>query len=495
MKTPLFTHLATVKQDVFAGMVVFLVALPLCLGVAQASGMPPLAGLLSGIIGGLLITAISPSPLSVSGPAAGMIALVVTSIATLGSISAMLVALILAGALQIAAGLFRLGRLAGLIPGTVIRGLLAGIGILLIVQQIPVAFGYVPDRPAGSEISLHFFHDITGGSVLIMAVSLVLLVLMEMPRFKQSRWSALPAPLVVVLWGIVAQFLLSTSEGWQLPLSQRVQLPDWSWDEAWPLSAPDWSALSQPSLYQIAFSLALLASLETLLSLEATSRIDPLKRAPHSDRELVAQGAGNMVSGLLGGLPLTAVIVRSSANVYAGARTRFSAIFHGLLLALSALLLGPILNTIPFASLSAILIFTGFKLASPSLFIREWRQGKTLFIPFMVTVTGIVGIGLLQGIGLGVLCQLLISVMKAEKNTLTLTQHGSIHLLRIHQNITFISKPELCRLLDSIPNESTVYIEVADGITLAPDLREAIQAFASQAKQRKLTLFLPTMMQ
>jgi MFS superfamily sulfate permease-like transporter len=494
MKTRLPFGLATVKQDVLSGIVVFLVALPLCLGVAQASGMPPLAGLLSGIIGGLLITILSPSPLSVSGPAAGMIALVVTSIATLGSISALLVALVLAGILQIVAGLLRVGRLAGLIPGTVIRGLLAGIGILLIVQQIPVAFGYVPDRPAGSDISLHFFHDITGGSVLIMVVSLLLLVLMEMKAFKKSRLSAIPAPLVVVIWGMFAQFLLSSIEGWQLPISQRVQLPDWSWDGAWPLAVPDWSALAQPSLYQIAFSIALLASLETLLSLEATSRIDPLKRAPHSDRELVAQGAGNMVSGLLGGLPLTAVIVRSSANVYAGARTRFSSIFHGLLLLFSALFLGPVLNMIPLASLSAILIFTGFKLASPSLFISEWRQGKTQFIPFIITVSGIVGIGLLQGIGLGVLCQLLISVMKAEKNTLTLTKHGTIHLLRIHQNITFISKPELCRLLDSLPDQSVVHIEVADGITLAPDLSEAIEAFVSQADQRKLTVFLPAIM-
>ncbi|WP_343551157.1 SulP family inorganic anion transporter [Pantoea sp.] len=482
----LFTSL---KQDLFAGTVVFLVALPLCLGIAQASGMPPLAGLLSGIIGGVLITLLSPSPLSVSGPAAGMIALVVSSIASLGSISAMLVALVLAGALQVAAGLLRLGRLAGLIPGTVIRGLLAGIGILLIMQQLPVAFGYMPDSEPTNDASMHFFKDITMGSVLIMLVSLLLLIVMETPWVKKSKLSALPAPLLVVLWGMLAQGLLSSAEGWALPDSQRVQLPAWSWDNAWPLALPDWSVLMQPSLYQVAFSIALLASLETLLSLEATSRIDPLKRAPRSDRELVAQGAGNMVSGLLGGLPLTAVIVRSSANVYAGARTRFSSLFHGVLMLISALFLAPLLNHIPLASLSAILIFTGFKLASPALFIREWRQGFTQFIPFVITVTGIISVGMLEGIGLGLLCQLLLSVVKAERNTLTLTQHGAIHLLRIHQNITFISKPELCRLLDSLPDSSTVHIEVVDGITLAPDLQEAIDAFMAQAEQRNLTVF------
>ena len=488
----LISRVSMLKHDVLSGVVVFLVALPLCLGIAQATGVSPLAGLLSGVIGGILITLISPSPLSVSGPAAGLIALVISGVSTLGSMSAMLVALALAGVIQIGAGMLRIGRLAGLVPGTVVRGLLAGIGLLLIMQQLPVAFGYVPDSPLGAGISLHIFQDITAGSVLVMVGSLILLMLMQMPFFKQGRLSLLPAPLVVVLWGILAQFLLSATDNWSLPLSQRIQLPSLSWEElTWPLLLPDWSALLQPALYQVALSLALIASLETLLSLEATARIDPQRRAPHSDRELIAQGVGNLTSGLLGGLPLTSVIVRSSANVYAGARTRFSSFFHGVLLLLSTLFLAPLLNYIPLACLSAILIFTGYKLASPALFIRQWRQGWTQFIPFVVTLAGIVGGGMLEGIALGGLSQLLFSVIKAEKQTLSLTAQGKVLLLRIHQSITFISKPRLCRMLDSIPDGSVVYIETADGVCLVPDLLEALSAFMFRATQRGLEVHIP----
>lgn len=488
-------RLFALRHDIISGVVVFLVALPLCLGIAQAVGAPPLAGLLSGIIGGLIITVVSPSPLSVSGPAAGLIALMLGSVATLGSMSGVLAAMVLAGILQIVMGLARFGRLAGLIPGSVVRGLLAAIGLMLIIQQIPVALGYVPDKIWFEDAALHVFADITPGSVLIMAGSLLLLVLWELQFFKRSMLAKVPAPLVVVLWGMLALMLLPQSGEWSVPLSQRVQLPALSVGNEWPLPGPDWSMLTNPQLYKVAFSIALIASLETLLSLEAVSKIDPERRAPHSDRELVAQGSGNLVSGLLGGLPLTAVIVRSSANVYAGARTRFSSFFHGILLLLSALLLAPLLNMIPLASLSAILIFTGYRLASPALFVSLWQQGKRIFIPFAVTVVGIIGLGMLEGIALGCVCQLLLSVIQAEKDTVALTRQGNVWLLRIHQNITFMSKPELCRLLDNIPDGSRVHIETAPGVALAPDLLEAIDNFRARASHRALQIAMPDSLQ
>jgi len=485
------SYLPALRHDLTAGMVVFLVALPLCLGSAQAVGAPPLAGLLSGVTGGILVTLLSPSPLSVSGPAAGLISLTLTSVATLGSMSAFLAALMLAGLLQFGMGLLRAGRLAGLILGTVVRGLLAAIGLMLIIQQLPAAVGYVPDPVGFQALPGHIVQDFTPGSVLIVAGSLFLLLLQEMPFWQRTGLRYLPAPLLVVLWGVAALFLLPETGNLAVPLTQRVQLPVLSPGSGWPLPLPDGSAFLQPELYRVAVSIALIASIETLLSLEATTKIDPLRRAPHSDRELMAQGIGNIVSGALGGLPLTAVIVRSSANIYAGARTRFSAFFHGVLLMMAAWFMAPLLNNIPLASLSAILIFTGFRLASPAVFIRQWRAGLRPFIPFSVTVAGILGLGMPEGIALGSLCALLLSVMDAEKHMLTLTQRGNIWLLHIHQNITFMSKPRLCQLLDTIPEGSTVYIELPPGVALAPDLLEAIANFRHQACNRRLDVILP----
>lgn len=485
------SQILNLRSDVISGVVVFLVALPLCLGIAQAVGAPPLAGMLAGIIGGLLITSLSPSPLSVSGPAAGLITLMLTSVATLGSMSAFLTALVLAGVLQAIMGFLRIGRLAGLVPGTVIRGLLAAIGLMLIIKQLPVAIGYVPDNVWFRDLPFHIFQDITPGSIAIMMGSLMILLLWEMPFWQHTRLRRIPAPLMVVAWGIAALFLLPQTGDWAIPLSQRVQFPALSLGNDWPLPSPDWSAFLRPEVYKVAFSLALIASLETLLSLEATAKIDPLRRAPHSDRELIAQGAGNLVSGLLGGLPLAAVIVRSSANIYAGARTRFSAFFHGLLLVLTVIFFAPFLNYIPLAALSAILIFTGYKLASPALFTTQWRMGLRTFIPFIVTVIAILALDILEGIALGGICALLLSVIATEKNTLMLTQRGNIWLLRIHQNITFMSKPQLCLLLDRIPDGSMVHIETATGVTLPADLLEVIANFQHQAKNRSLEVILP----
>jgi MFS superfamily sulfate permease-like transporter len=483
--------LKNLYHDSIAGVVVFLVALPLCLGIAQAVNAPPLAGLLSGIIGGIVITLLSPSALSVSGPAAGLIALTLSITASLGGSAAMLAALVLAGVLQVVMGFLRIGRLAGLIPGSVVQGLLVAIGLMLIIQQVPVALGYVPDKPWIGDATLHIFQDITPGSVFIMGGSLILLIAWEIPFLQRMGLTKLPAPLIVVLWGLVALNILPSSGDWSVPFSQRVQIPTWRWNDGWPLSLPDWSAFTRPAVYKAAFSIALIASLETLLSLEVTTRIDPLQRAPHSDRELIAQGAGNTISGLIGGLPLTAVIVRSSANVYAGGKTRFSAFLHGVLLLLSALFLAPLLNMIPLASLSAILIFTGYKLASPGLFIRQWHKGRRVFIPFVVTVIGIITVGMLEGIALGGGCALLLSVTAMEKHTLTLTQQGNVWLLHIHQKMTFMSKPRLCKLLDSIPDGSIVHIELATGVVLEQDLLEVIANFQKQKARRNLTLALP----
>lgn len=486
---------SNIKYDVLSSIVVFLVALPLCLGIAQATGASPLAGLISGIIGGILVTLLSPSPLSVSGPAAGLIALVISGLAMPGGMSALLVAVFLAGMLQVLAGILRIGRLAGLIPGTVVRGLLAGIGLLLIVQQIPVAIGYVSDSPPDAVFSPHLVQDITPGAVLIVASSLILLLLTDMPVYKNSMFAIVPAPLIVVLWGIAVQYLLSITNAPVIPSSQLVRLPELALKDLYNQIRPDWAALLQPATYKLAFSIALIASLETLLSLEATSRIDPEKRAPHSDKELLAQGAGNMVSGFLGGLPLTAVIVRSSSNIYAGAKTRLSSFLHGIWLLLSTLFLVSILNMIPLSSLSAILIFTGYKLASPGLFIGHWRLGWSSFIPFFVTVIGIATIGMLEGIALGGVIQLLFSIAASEKKSLSLTNKDNVWLLNINQNVTFISKPQLCKMLDSIPDNADLYLETANGVSLAPDLLEALSGFLLGMDQRRLTVHVSEQLQ
>ncbi|VVA50380.1 C4-dicarboxylic acid transporter DauA [Serratia ficaria] len=484
-------NLSTLRNDIPAGIVVFLVALPLSLGIAQASGLPPFVGLLTGVIGGILVTLLSPSRYAVSGPAAGLVTIVVGAMETLGSFSLLLVALIMAGVLQLIFGLLRAGRWISLVPGTVIQGMLAAIGILLIMQQVPVALGYQGEESLtallaqGSEL-------LSPASIVITLVALAILWLWTTAPIKRIRlMSFIPGPLVAVLWGSLAVVFGERMMPESLGNIPRIALPKFDSAEALvaQLSRPDWQgAWRNPSVYLIAVTLALVASLETLLSQEALKKLKSQTPAPSPDKEMRAQGVGNMLSGFLGGLPITAVIVRSSVNVNAGARSKVSILLHGVLLLLSGLLFSDLLNTIPLASLAAVLLYTGYKLAAPALFRAQWRQGLPQFAPFIITVGGIIVFGMLAGIALGLMAQLLCSTYKSHRNALQLSRYDDHYVVRFHQNLTFLHNPRLHSLLAQIPDNCVVIAEHDNADYIDPDVRAVLADFGAGAANRGIQL-------
>ncbi len=484
-------NLSTLRNDIPAGIVVFLVALPLSLGIAQASGLPPFVGLLTGVIGGSLVTLLSPSRYAVSGPAAGLVTIVVGAMETLGSFSLLLVALIMAGALQLIFGLLRAGRWISLVPGTVIQGMLSAIGILLIMQQVPVALGYQGEGSLtallaqGSEL-------LSPASIVITLVALAILWLWTTAPLKRIRlMSFIPGPLVVVLWGSLAVVFGERMMPESLGNIPRIALPKFDSAEALgaQLSRPDLQgAWLNPSVYLIAVTLALVASLETLLSQEALKKLKSQTPVPSPDKEMCAQGVGNMLSGFLGGLPITAVIVRSSVNVSAGARSKVSILLHGVLLLLSGLLFSELLNTIPLASLAAVLLYTGYKLAAPALFRVQWRQGLPQFVPFIITVGGIIVFGMLAGIALGLMAQLLCSTYKSHRNALQLSRYDDHYVMRFHQNLTFLHNPRLHSLLAQIPDNCVVIAEHDNADYIDPDVRAVLADFCAGAANRGIQL-------
>ncbi|MFI8414883.1 SulP family inorganic anion transporter [Serratia sp. NPDC078593] len=484
-------NLSTLRNDIPAGIVVFLVALPLSLGIAQASGVPPFIGLLTGVIGGIVVTMLSPSRYAVSGPAAGLVTIVVGAMETLGSFSLLLVALIMAGVLQLIFGLLRAGRWISLVPGTVIQGMLAAIGILLIMQQLPLALGYQGDGGLSALLSASSALLSPASALVTLGALLIMWLWTTEPikRFKVMTY--IPGTLVAVLWGSLAvifgERLLPESVG-SMP---RIALPKFeSADELGAqMSRPDWqSAWRNPSVYLIAVTLALVASLETLLSQEALKKLKSQTPSPSPDKEMRAQGVGNMLSGFLGGLPITAVIVRSSVNVNAGARSKISILLHGVLLLLCGLFFGDLLNTIPLASLAAVLLYTGYKLASPAQFVTQWRRGLTQFAPFIVTVGGIIVFGMLAGIALGLLAQLLCSTYKSHHNALQLTRYDDHYVVRFHQNLTFLHNPRLQLLLAEIPDNSVVIAEHDNAEYIDPDVRAMLADFGASAATRGIIL-------
>ena len=481
--------IATLRQDTLAGVVVFLVALPLCLGIAHASGLPPFVGLLTGIIGGLLVTALSPSRFAVSGPAAGLVTIVVASVESLGSFSAFLFALVLAGVLQLAMGLLRAGRFIGLVPGSVIKGMLAAIGLLLIMQQIPVALGEVEESGLGQLFSGDFTVSLT--SLLVAAGGLLLLWGWDsaaMKRIKSLSW--IPGPLVAVLLGSVMVIALSYFAPHLLPALPRITLPEFGSlnDLMAELEGPNWSAWQNPAVYTVAITLALVASLETLLSQEALKKLRPQNPSPSPDKELVAQGAGNLLSGLVGAMPITAVIVRSSVNVSNGAQSKFSVLLHGVLLLVCGLWFGELLSVIPLASLAAVLLYTGYKLATPRLFIEQFRAGYQQYVPFLTTVAGIIVFGMLMGIALGLAVQMALSLYHCHRNALQLARRGDHYVLRIQQNLTFLHNPRLQALLAKIPERSVVVVEHENVDYFDPDVKAVLREFAKTAPQRGIDL-------
>jgi carbonic anhydrase len=419
----MFVFFKTVKQDLPAGLVVFLVALPLCLGIGLAStsalginGLPNvLSGVIAGIVGGVVVAVFSNSKLGVSGPAAGLITIVLGSIQSLGSFEAFLLALVLSGLIQIILGFIRFGILANYVPTAVIKGMLAAIGITLILKEIPHLLGYDKDFFGDESFWQYDGHNTFSeliyalnafelGAILIGLLSIMVLILFDSKLMKKQKWTTyVPGALVVVVVGIFFNSVLLNNI--QLTGKHLVQLPVLnSFSELLSIfNAPNFNLIAAPKIWTVALTIAIVGSLETLLSVEATDKLDPAKQKTDPNRELKAQGIGNLVSGLIGGLPVTQVIVRSSANIAAGGQSKFAAIFHGLLLAIAVIFLGPILNLIPLAALAAILILVGYKLAKWSLFVEMYQKGLAQFIPFMATILGVLFTDLLKGIAIGII--------------------------------------------------------------------------------------------
>ncbi len=487
----------TVPRDLTAGLVVFLVALPLCLGVALASGAPLFSGVLAGIVGGILVGLVSGSHSSVSGPAAGLTAVVAAQIVSLGSYQTFLLAVVLAGMIQIGLGLARAGFLASFFPSSVIKGLLAAIGVILILKQIPHVFGHDPD-PEGdlafeqsdhqntfTEL-LHTVSDIEPGAATIGLLSIALLVVWG--KWKPLKNLSLPPALVVVLLGVgLSEAFRSLGGVWVIESSHLVQVPVAESLEGFLalLMSPDFSQWSNPAVYVAAATIAAVASLETLLNLEAVDKLDPQQRTSPPSRELLAQGIGNVAAGLIGGLPVTSVIVRSSVNINAGGRTKLSAIVHGLLLLISVALLPTWLNLIPLSCLAAILLVTGFKLASPALIKQIWKEGRYQFIPFATTVVAIVLTDLLVGIliGLAISIGFILNSNMRRPIRRFVEKHlgGDVMHIELANQVSFLNRAALSKVLDDLPRGGHVLLDANNTDYIDPDVLELIREFKEQS--------------
>ena len=492
-----------IKSDFLSSIVVTLVAIPLCLGIALACGVPLFSGILSGIIGGIVVGIISQSSFSVSGPAAGMVAIVIAAIAQLGSYELFLLALIIAGLMQIVSGILRIGFIANFVPTNVIQGLLAAIGILIIVKQIPLALGYYADpnklqyslKAAEETFDFHtllsIFHHLNITATLITIVSLAILLSWEkiFPRITRI----IPSAIVVVIVAILINKVCNTVDP-QIALngsSHLVNIPMSNTLSEFfsQFKHPDFSGIYNSNIYLYAFMLAAIASLESLLNVEAIEKLDKKNQYTSRNRELVAQGLGNMCSGFLGGLPITSVIVRSSVNINAGAKTKLSTILHGILLLISVTLIAHYLNMIPLAALAAILIHTGYKLSSVTLFKTAYRQGIRYFIPFLVSVIAIVFSNLLLGILIGLSVSIAFILQYNSKNgVITVNEaHTSGNVLRLilPQQVTFLNKASIIETLNKLPTHSKVTIDANSTDYIDNDILGVIEEFKEHQAQNK----------
>ncbi len=496
-------YLRHLKDDIPAGIVVFLVALPLCLGVAMASGAPLFSGLIAGLVGGLLVAWLSGSQLSVSGPAAGLTVIVLNAIETLGSFQSFLIACVLGGVLQLALGYLRAGVIGAFFPSAVIKGMLAAIGLILIIKQFPHATGYdssyegdesYMQETAGSSFYQLFdsLYAVSPGAVLISMVSLLILIIWDMSWFKnQPLLKLIPAPLIAVCWGVAYNLtVLRYAPEWAVSASHLVKLPvsETPADFLTQFSFPDFSALGNPKVYGVAVTIAIIASLETLLSLEAVDKLDPLKRIAPTNRELKAQGIGNIISGLLGGLPITAVIVRSSANINAGGQTRIACFVHGLCLLISVIYLANYLNYIPLACLAAILLHTGYKLAKPALFKEFYQKGISQLLPFIITIGAILATDLLLGMAIGMAIGMLFVIKANYHAAITMVQDGSHYVISLNKDVSFLNKALLRKLILRIQENSTVTIDASKAQFIDHDIVETIQDFLAAAPDDNISV-------
>jgi MFS superfamily sulfate permease-like transporter len=498
-----------IKNDLPASIVVFFVALPLCLGIALASGAPLFSGLIAGIIGGILVGSISGSKIGVSGPAAGLAAVVLTAIGTLGGYENFLVSVVLGGVIQLIFGFLKAGIIGYYFPSSVIKGMLTGIGIIIILKQIPHFFGYDAD-PEGdfaffqvdgentfSEI-INTINNISLGSTLIGGIGLGILLLWSSILSKKGKiFQLVQGPLVAVVAGIIYFFATASNSKFGISASHLVSVPvpDNLDSFIGQFSFPNFSAITNPDIWVIAFTIALVASLETLLCVEATDKLDPHKNVTPTNRELLAQGTGNIISGLIGGLPITQVIVRSSANIQSGGRSKMSAIIHGFFLLISVILIPTLLNKIPLSVLAAILLTVGYKLAKPALFKKMYELGWKQFIPFTVTVLGIVFIDLLYGIGLGLLVGIIVILMKSYQNSHFLhieDKSNGKHKIKmtLAEEVTFFNKGAILKELDSLPRDTFLEINLMATRYLDHDIIEILDDFTFKAKERNIDIKL-----
>jgi MFS superfamily sulfate permease-like transporter len=491
------------KHDLAAGLSVFFVALPLCLGIALASGAPVHAGLISGIVGGLVVALLSGSQLSVSGPAAGLTALVATSILSLGDYRIFLLAVIVAGLFQVLLGLLKLGVIAHYFPSSVIKGMLAAIGILLISKQIPLALGYdQPDFWTTDFLNIFYSDDfadgfeslnqiISEGALLVALISIAILVVFQ--SSVKLNIKAVPVPLLVVLVGILANFVyIYFIPELALKDSQKVEIPSNIFNE---LTFPDFSKFFSTLLvWKYGILIGLLASLETLLCIEAIDKLDKRNRITPVNIELVAQGIGNVLCGMLGAIPLTAVVVRGAANVNAGGRTKLSAFTHGLFLLLSVLLIPFVLNAIPYASLAAILMIVGYNLARPQLFVEMWKLGWKQFLPFLITIVVILATDLLMGVSIGLLISIYFIIQnnfRAEyKVNITSSQGVKHYYIKLHSHVTFLNKAKLRKIFDEIPEGSELTVDGSDSVFVDYDILEIIGEYHNKAGYKNIKLNL-----
>lgn len=496
-----------IKQDLPASIVVFFVALPLCLGIALASGAPLFSGIIAGIVGGIVVGMASGSQLGVSGPAAGLAVIVFDAIATLGSWELFLCAVVLAGVFQIALGYLRAGFVAYFFPTSVITGMLTGIGLLIILKQLPYLLGWHADflgEQAFQQFNgentfsaiTHAISQISLPALLISAFSLALLVVWDKYLTpKHKIFQLIQGPIVVVLLGIVFTVILNQASA-PLSVDQLVSLPVISsfTDLTNEMAFPAFEQMFSLDVLTVAAVMAIVASIETLLSVEATDKLDPQRNTTPTNRELKAQGLGNIFSGLLGGLPVTQVIVRSSANIAFGARSKLSAIMHGFFLLIAVVAIGGLLNLIPLASLAAVLIIVGYKLAKPATFSVMYRAGWEQFLPFMATIIVMLVTDLLSGVIAGLAVSVFFTLKHSYKNSFhfrdTVENQNDLetHHIVLAEEVSFFNKPSILKKLNSLPENSKVILDFTNSKSVAFDVIELVKDFSAKAHHRNISV-------
>lgn len=491
----------SIGYDLSASIVVLLVALPLCLGIALASKAPLFSGIIAGVIGGVVVGILSGSHLSVSGPAAGLTVIVAGAITGLPSFEAFLLAVVIGGVFQLIFGFVKAGVIGDFVPNSVIKGMLAAIGLILILKQFPHLVGYDKSSFEGDEsfnsgdenTFTAIFHSIqyfTPGAILVGGVSLLILMLWETKPMKKISWlKFVPGPLIVVIVGtLINEYLKISNPALALKTEHLVELPVASSSSEFLgfLSAPDLHFLNNITVWKVAFTLAVVASLETLLGIEAVDKLDPYKRVTPTNRELKAQGVGNIVSGLLGGLPLTSVIVRSSANVNSGAKTKLSAILHGVLMLVCVIFIPGLLNKIPLSALAAILIFTGYKLVKIPLIKEFYHKGWDQFVPFMITIVAILLTDLLVGIIVGIMVGLFFMIRSNFRSSVLVINDENNYMFRLRKDVSFLNKPIVKRKLEKVPEGSYVIIDTSRADFLDKDIIDTINEFLAHADLKQI---------